>query len=181
MPDIGLRLKELRKRHKLSLLELSKLTKMSYSFLSGLENGKHSITIANLQKLAEFFGVDLVYFLQENDNDSIRLTRKEQFVPPTVEDGMTYQVLTPGCANALQVSRVSLPPHTPDEVKLHNHSSGDEVLSVLRGTLYVQVGDTEYQLFEGDTMYYPATYGHCIFAKESEAEFLLIMSPPWKI
>ena len=70
MPDIGLRLKELRKRHKLSLLELSKLTKMSYSFLSGLENGKHSITIANLQKLAEFFGVDLVYFLQENDNDS---------------------------------------------------------------------------------------------------------------
>ena len=97
MPDIGLRLKELRKRHKLSWLELSKLTKMSYSFLSGLENGKHSITIANLQKLAEFFGVDLVYFLQENDNDSIRLTRKEQFVPPTVEDGMTCLLYTSRC------------------------------------------------------------------------------------
>jgi len=181
MTDIGLRLKELRKRNKLSLLELSKLTKMSYSFLSGLENAKHSITIANLQKLAEFFGVDLIYFLQENDNDNIRITRKSQYIPPTLSDGMTYQVLTPGCANALQVSRVVLASHTPGEIKLHNHSSGDEVLVLLHGILYVQIGDTEYEILEGDTIYYPATYGHCIFTKDEEAEFLLIMSPPWKI
>ena len=36
---------------------------MSYSYLSGLENGKHSVSITNLQRIAKVFGVDMVYFL----------------------------------------------------------------------------------------------------------------------
>jgi len=39
---------------------------MSYSYLSGLENGRHSITLTNLQRLAAYFGVDLVFFLQKS-------------------------------------------------------------------------------------------------------------------
>jgi transcriptional regulator with XRE-family HTH domain len=57
------------------LVELSRATGMGYSFLSGLENDKHSITIANLQKIANFFGVNLVYFLQQEEEYNVKVTR----------------------------------------------------------------------------------------------------------
>ncbi len=180
MEHIGSRLRELRKRNKVSLLELAKCTQMSYSFLSQLENGKYSITIANLQRLAEFFGVDMVYFLQHNDPDKIHVTRKSNPALPAVEEGMVYQILTTGDEEHMQVSRVQLPMNFPDAQHLRSHATGDEVLYVLSGCLSVQVGENNYVLELGDTIYYPATYGHYMAAIEEGTTFFLIRAPAQK-
>lgn len=181
MITVGMRLRELRKKRRISLLELSRVTGMGYSFLSGLENDKHSITIANLQKLAEFFGVNLIYFLQEETEENVKITRAEDGKKFELEGGMVFQVQTPSNAKNVQVSRVYLPTYTPRNPTTHNHGEGEEVLMVLNGILYVTIGSKEYELFQGDSICFDSSYEHAIFTRKSTADLILITSPPVEI
>lgn len=61
---IGRKLKQLRLEKELSQETLAYEVKISRDHLSNIENGKHSINIKTLYKLAEFFKVDLIYFLK---------------------------------------------------------------------------------------------------------------------
>lgn len=178
MITVGTRLRELRKKKKMSLLELSEATGMGYSFLSGLENDKHSITIANLQKLADFFGVNLIYFLNSEEEYNIKVIRAEEIKKFELEGGMVYQVQTPYNSKNIQVSRVYLPTYTPREPTMHNHCDGEEVLIILNGVLYVSVGDREYELQQGDSIYFNSSYEHSMYTRKNTAEFILISSPP---
>ena len=57
---VGAKIRALRRIRGLSLQQMSQETGMSYSYLSGLENSKHSVSITNLQRIAKYFGVDMV-------------------------------------------------------------------------------------------------------------------------
>ncbi len=61
--EIGRRLRSLRLDKDLSQEELAYSVKISRDHLSNIECGKHPINIKTLYKLAEFFEVDLKYFL----------------------------------------------------------------------------------------------------------------------
>ncbi len=61
--EIGRRLKTLRLEKALSQEALSLEIKISRDHLSNIENGKHPINIKNLYKLAQYFEVDIKYFL----------------------------------------------------------------------------------------------------------------------
>ena len=78
--EVGKRLRSLRKIRGISLQQMAAETGMSYSYLSGLENGKHSVSITNLQRIASFFGVDMVYFLQPG-GPVPRVMRKKDLWP----------------------------------------------------------------------------------------------------
>lgn len=182
MITIGIKLRELRKKRNISLLELSKATGMGYSFLSGLENDKHSITIANLSKLADFFGVNLVYFLETDEEElQIDLIRAEEARKFQMEDGMIFQVLTPIQNKNIQTSKVFLPPHTPREPQMHNHREGEENIVLIEGQLHVKIGDREFILNKGDSISFNTSYEHCMYTKTEVAEFLLTTSPPMGI
>lgn len=57
------RLKQLRKKKRLTLMNLSKELGMPDSTLSQYENGKRQISIGKVKKLAEYFGVSVGYLL----------------------------------------------------------------------------------------------------------------------
>ena len=57
--EVGKKIRALRKIRGISLQQMANDTGMSYSYLSGLENGKHSVSITNLQRVATFFDVDM--------------------------------------------------------------------------------------------------------------------------
>jgi transcriptional regulator with XRE-family HTH domain len=178
MITVGNKLRILRKNRKISLIELSRATGMGYSFLSELENDKHSITIANLQKIADFFGVNLIYFLQEQEESNIKVTKASECKKFELKGGMIFEVKTPSNSQNLQISRVYLPVHTPRKPTMHCHEEGEEVVTVLKGTLFVSVGGNVYELSEKDTIFFKASYEHCMYTKENTAEFMLISSPP---
>lgn len=74
--NIGDRLRKLRRQNKISIKKLAADLEMSYSYLSGLENNKHSITIVNLMRILEYFDIDLAYFFGNGDERS-----KIRFIP----------------------------------------------------------------------------------------------------
>lgn len=72
---LGQRIKRLRLKRSMGLVELGKQTGLSASFLSQLETGRVIPTLRNLARLALVFGKDLSYFFDSGENSVFRVQR----------------------------------------------------------------------------------------------------------
>jgi len=176
--NIGLKIRNLRKMRNLSLQQVSEETGMSYSYLSGLENDKHSISIVNLQRLANYFGVDLIHFLDNKDTDTF-LMRKDDGKNQKTEDGIIFNVITSQKADYLQVSYVTLPPHSPREKNIHKHARGKELIVTIEGQALVMVEGEKYKLNEGDSVMFNSEVEHLIYTEEAGAKIIIVACPPY--
>lgn len=176
--NIGLKIRRLRKIRNLSLQQVSEETGMSYSYLSGLENDKHSISIVNLQRLANYFGVDLIHFLDNKDTNTI-LIRKDDGQDIVTEDGIVFNVITSQKADNLQVSYVTLPPHSPTEKNIHKHEQGEELIVTIEGEAVVMIEGEKYKLFAGDSVMFRSEIEHLIYTEETGAKIIIVASPPY--
>ncbi len=175
---IGRKIRKLRKIRGLSLTALSSELGMSYSYLSALENGKHSISITNLQKLASYFDVNLLYFLEDDSHkNAVFISKNERNVTQT-SGGINFQIITPSAAEKIQVTFIEMPPHSPEEKNIHKHKPGDELITVISGKLFVMVEDTKYELKKEDSIFFHSDMEHTIYTQEKAAKFILISSPP---
>lgn len=178
--DIGKKIRALRKIRGISLQDLSKGTDMSYSYLSGLENGKHSISVTNLQRLADFFQINMIHFMIPDGPTPSLFRRENLFKKGSGSDNIIYQVVTSDDSSNLQVSYVYLPPRQPKEHHIHKHGEGQELILVISGRVSVMVGETPYQLGQGDSLIFGSTNEHFIYTEDEPATIALISSPPYK-
>ena len=176
--NVGQKLRSLRKIRDISLQQLAEETGMSYSYLSGLENEKYSISIVNLQRLASYFHVDLIHFLDTRDTDAV-LVRSDDARNHLTADGIAYNVITSKEGNNLQVSQVTLPPNAPAERNIHKHAKGQELIIAMEGEAVVMVESNKYQLHQGDLVIFDSDVEHCIFTEETGAKILIVSSPPY--
>src|SRR6201993_1563924 len=89
---IGERIKSLRLKKSMGLVELGKHTGLSASFLSQLETGRVVPTLRNLARIAMVFSKDLHYFFEPEPTTLFRLHRRKDRVrlPQTGVDDPTY-------------------------------------------------------------------------------------------
>jgi transcriptional regulator with XRE-family HTH domain len=80
---LGERIRDLRVSRSLGLVELGKLTGLSASFLSQLENGRVIPTLRNLARIALVFQKDLTFFFAPRSPIVFRTLRKEDRIPIT--------------------------------------------------------------------------------------------------
>lgn len=177
--NVGRKFKMLRSLHKASLKKVAEETGMSYSYLWGLENDKHSISVTNLQRLSEYFKVDLIYFLGNNQDAKSVYIPKEDINEVVTEDNVSFKCITDNVKSRLQVTLVELPKDSPSERHIHHHKEGEEFITVLSGELFVIVGDEEYELEPGDSVLFESKMDHVIFTKNKTASFYLIVTPPY--
>lgn len=76
--SIGKRIKEIREQKKLSTYDLAKMTGISQSTISKLENGKRSVDLALLRSISKALNVDVSDFLVESNNLLIGVRIKKQ-------------------------------------------------------------------------------------------------------
>src|SRR5246500_5604461 len=89
---IGERIKRLRLKKSMGLVELGKHTGLSASFLSQLETGRVVPTLRNLARIAMVFSKDLSYFFESEPHTVFRVHKKSERVrlPQTGVDDPTY-------------------------------------------------------------------------------------------
>src|ERR1700716_3362924 len=89
---IGERIKHLRLKKSMGLVELGRHTGLSASFLSQLETGRVVPTLRNLARIAMVFSKDLNYFFETEPHTLFRVHRKKERVrlPQTGVDDPTY-------------------------------------------------------------------------------------------
>ena len=89
---IGERIKRLRLKKSMGLVELGRHTGLSASFLSQLETGRVVPTLRNLARIAMVFSKDLQYFFESEPQSIFRIHRRKDRVrlPQTGVDVPTY-------------------------------------------------------------------------------------------
>jgi transcriptional regulator with XRE-family HTH domain len=177
---IGERIKHLRLKKSMGLVDLGRHTGLSASFLSQLETGRVVPTLRNLARIAMVFSKDLSYFFDPEPETLFRVHRVKQRVrlpqsgvadPSYFFESLGYLVpdrlLDPYFAEFL--------PHKRDrEPRSHQHM-GCEFLYLLTGQLDVTHGETTHHLDAGDTCYFDASTVHSyVCAGESPATALIV-------
>ncbi len=162
---IGERIKRLRLKKSMGLVELGRHTGLSASFLSQLETGRVVPTLRNLARVAIVFGKDLSYFFDAEPQAMFRIHRKKERMrlPQTGVDDPTYffeslgymvpdRQLDPYFAEFLPLKKAG-------EVRPHVHP-GFEFLYLLEGELEIRHADKVHILEPGDGVYFDASTPH---------------------
>ena len=162
---IGERIKHLRLKKTMGLVELGKHTGLSASFLSQLETGRVVPTLRNLARIAMVFSKDLSYFFEPEPQKLLRIHKAKVStrLPLSGVHDPTYffeslGVITPE-RNLDPYYAEFVPQKAGAEAKAHQHA-GNEFLYVISGELDVRHGDDLHRVQEGDGIYFDASTIH---------------------
>lgn len=183
---LGQRIRSLRLKKSMGLVDLGRHTGLSASFLSQLETGRVVPTLRNLARLAMVFSKDLSYFFESEPAAIFRVHRKRDRVrlPQTGVEPPTYSFESLGYMvpdrhmDPYFAEFVPLPAEVEPKAHLH---AGFEFLYVLAGELTVRHGDQEAMLNAGDAVYFDAGTPHsyrCGGARPAEALIVTMHQPP---
>jgi transcriptional regulator with XRE-family HTH domain len=162
---IGERIRRLRLKKSMGLVEMGKHTGLSASFLSQLETGRVVPTLRNLSRIAMVFSKDLSYFFETEPHALFRVHRREERVrlPQTGVEVPTYFFESLG----YMVPDRDMDPYFAEFVPLGNEVQpkahmhpGAEFLYVLDGELELRHGEQECLLKAGDAVYFDASTPH---------------------
>jgi len=163
---IGDKLRALRLKKKMGLVELGRHTGLSAAMLSKVERGKLFPTLPTLLRIALVFSVGLEYFFSDDQKRHVfgivRRTQRKRF--PERPDGRDISFYFESLDFAaverkLNAYYAEFQPLHPGKARLHHHS-GVEFLSVLRGKLELHVGTEEHILESGDSIYFDSSLPH---------------------
>jgi transcriptional regulator with XRE-family HTH domain len=164
--SIGEKLKNLRLRKKLGLVELGRHTGLSAAMLSKLERSKLYPTLPTLARIAAVFDVGLDhFFLDERKRHVVAVAKKQDRQrfperPGTSEVSYFFETLdygaTPRKLNAYYAEFQKI---AKEKLKPHTHA-GAELLYLVSGALVVAIGGHGYELEAGDSIYFDSSVPH---------------------
>jgi DNA-binding transcriptional MerR regulator/quercetin dioxygenase-like cupin family protein len=155
--DIAPRLAQLRHKLGLTLAGVARETGVSVSFLSSLERGYSSASIATLQKLARLYRTNVLSFFADEDNDR-RLVRARERKVLKPNAGVEMDLLAAG--NKMMEPHLFRIAPGAGSGGSYSHE-GEEFIFVLQGKLEVWLDEVErYVLDPGDSLYFESTQAH---------------------
>lgn len=174
----GQKIREIRRQKRMSLKELAYRIDKTPSFLSQIERGLADPSITSLRKIADALAVPIFYFLMEEEGVSplVRKAERKKIKFPGYK--VTFELLTPDTNRQMEMIQFRLDQgaSTSDEPLGHQ---GEECTLVLKGKMSLLIGEVEYHLLAGDSIYYYASVPHKITnVGEEELIFISAITPP---
>jgi transcriptional regulator with XRE-family HTH domain len=163
---VGDKLRQLRLRRKMGLVELSRHTGLSPALLSKLEHGKLYPTLPTLSRIALVFSTGLDHFFSdEKQRRTFALTRKKDRLRFPEAPGLENAAFDFESLDFLATDR-KFNAYLADfrnvasaRLRLHQHP-GVEFIYVLKGKLALKVGAEEEILDAGDSLYFDSLSPH---------------------
>ncbi len=177
--ELGRRIRTLREERGLSLSRLATAVGVSESFLSQVERGVASPSVASLRRIAAALGESVAAFFAGAPATGrvVRVADRQRMVHPRRmwEDVL----LTPSASRHLQVILSVIEPGAGSGDEPYTHDSDEECVIVLKGQLNFWVGEDLYELAEGDTLLFESRVAHRNRNPgPSKAEVLWVITPP---
>jgi transcriptional regulator with XRE-family HTH domain len=149
--DLGPRLRALRRSNHLTLRQLADRAAITESFLSQVERGVASPSIATVQRIAHALGLSIAELFTERPTSSlVRRTERNRISYPGLR--AVDEFLTSAPNGRLQVILSTIEPGGGTGDEPYSHDSDEEVVIVLDGRLDVWVGAEHHVLNEGDAL-----------------------------
>jgi transcriptional regulator with XRE-family HTH domain len=156
--EIGSKLRILRLRKKMGLVELGTHAGLSPALLSKIERGRLFPTLPTLLRIALVFGVGLDHFFTHQDKSQPFLTRRNDRIrfpsDPADKRPMYHFESLDFSATDRPMSGylVEFNAGTADEAQPHEHR-GFELIYVIEGQLIVSQQAKDYTITQGDSLY----------------------------
>jgi transcriptional regulator with XRE-family HTH domain len=175
---LGAKIREKRLEIGMSLKELAEKTDLTPGFISQVERELTEPSITSLRRIANVLGVAVFYFLMDEAHANPVVRKNERQPLKFPKSHLTYELLSPDLNRQMEMFIARLEPGsaTCDEPLSH---PGEEVIYVLEGTMWIKVGDKEYTLEQGDTVYYYSNNPHKVINPgKTELVFISTITPP---
>jgi len=163
---LGEKLRGLRLKKSMGLVQLGKHTGLSPAMLSKLENGRLVPTLPTLLRIAMVFSVGLDYFFtDERKQHVVAIVRKQDRIrfperPGGGEVPYWFESLDfKANERKLNAFLAEFQPVTSDKHRLHQHP-GVEFLYMIRGKIDLVIGSDTHTLDSGDAIYFDSSVRH---------------------
>ncbi len=160
--EIGNHIRKIRIQQGRTIQEVADECQCSKALLSKIENSKVVPALASLSKIAKALGVKVSVLLEDGEEGGVAFTpnmlnQPEAFV--TTSKGYGIFAFAPHVLN--KKMQPVLIRACKGEVKTHNlHHEGEEFIYVLEGELKVHIGNVEYALRPGESVYFESLNEH---------------------
>jgi transcriptional regulator with XRE-family HTH domain len=154
--NLGQRIKRLRLKRSMGLVELGKQTGLSASFLSQLETGRVVPTLRNLARISLVFNKDLSHFFESSDLSVFRIQRRRDRVRLPVGSPVDYISESLGMLVPEGGLRPCVVEFLPGEVRSvfqPERYPGVEMIYVLSGSIELARKDESHHLEASDVCY----------------------------
>ena len=163
---IGPKIRALRLKKKIGLVELGQHTGLSAALLSKIERGRLFPTLPTLLRIALVFGVGLEFFFAgARDKPLVAVTRRKERVELPERPGqrdVAYRFASldyPATERRFNCYYAEFFPMAPEKLRPHDHA-GVEFIHVIDGILNVHINGEEHALAAGDAIYFDAAIPH---------------------
>ena len=162
--EIGDRIRKIRMQQNRTIQEVADACQCSKALLSKVENSKVIPAVATLTKIAQALGVKVSVLMEEGTNGNAAYTPNmlnspEAFV--ATSKGYSIYAVAPHVIN--KKMQPLLIRACKGQVKTHTvHHEGEEMIYVLDGELKVHIGNVEYLLKPGESVYFDSINDHGI-------------------
>lgn len=178
--EMGGRLRTLRRRRQATLRAVADRAGLSESFLSQVERGVASPSIASLQRIAGALDVSVAdLFEPEGVRSRPRVLHRDR--RPSLALGTRGRkfLLTPRPLENLEVFIGELQPGGATADSPYLHGDSEELVVVLSGAVELQLEDQVFELGQGDSIDYRSSIPHRVINVGDEvAEVMWVISPP---
>ncbi|HTE64935.1 MAG TPA: XRE family transcriptional regulator [Candidatus Binatia bacterium] len=174
--ELGRRIRTLRTERGLTLTGLAARVGITRSFLSSVERGIAYPSLLVLRSIAAALEVPvfMLFTAPEANGMVVRKGARKAIRPPGA--AVSYELVSPDLRRKIEMIIVRLKPGLDSAAMAHE---GEECALVLHGRVAITVGDVEYELDEGDSIYYDSGLPHKARAVGDEpAEIVSAITPP---
>src|SRR6266849_4803664 len=158
--DVGMRLRAIRIARRRTLREVAERAGLSESFLSQVERGRASASIASLRRIADALGISISDLFQPFEPSRPRVLRHDD--RPSLAFGILGRklLLTPRPLHQLEVFVGELDPGGSTGAEQYAHGDSEELFVVLHGSVRLELGGDVHELESGDSIDYRSSTPH---------------------
>ena len=176
--DIGEKIKQLRIKMNLTQEELANRCELSKGFISQVERNLTSPSIATLIDILEALGDNLKNFFSDNDSEKVVFNKDDMFIQEDNALNHIIQWIVPN-AQKNQMEPILIKLLKNGRSLSHTAYEGEVFGYILRGSVYLCLGQRRFKLKKGESFYYKANAEHYLEnAADYEAEVLWVTTPP---
>lgn len=176
---MGETIREIRRKRGLSLDRVSDMTGVSKAMLGQIERGESSPTVTTLWKIATGLQVSFSSLLHNGETE-VSVVEKKEVIPIVEEDGAyrVFPIFPFDPRKRFEIFIVELDGNSVHRSEKH-HDGTEEYITVLSGTLLLEIGQETYELTAEKSIRFAANLPHAyINHNDKTVKFQLVIYYP---
>lgn len=166
---IGNRVRQARLNKEMTQQELSESCGFTKSLLSKIENGRISVAIATLSKIAENLDLPISWFLEEHGVEDLVIvpSNKRDVIGSSDEIGYSFETLANFSRfSPIEPTIITIDP-TLERVESYSHKE-NEFIYILEGKIKLKYDDSMYLMNKNDSAYFNGEKPHIFLPANNE-------------